>query len=259
MDVGLFSPRANVPVQAGPAGLGSWCVVTTSPVGVLLKPAGTTAYHVDGVHTWLNVDGTVAGWIAGSALGAVAALAPYVAALQAVAIRELAGVPGQALGVAVTSFDVALPGGADASGGFRFVVQGFSSGAGVADVRLRVNASTANLHRTGQYTLSDQSPPNNYFGDTSPDLGRYNFAAGAAGSGWMVDVDCPAARSGQQRMMRARFTGCFDAAADRYWPNWTEKSWILSAPDIASVGIETSVALDIAASSRFALWRYPTL
>src|SRR5512133_2293023 len=80
MEVGLFSPRANVPVQGGPANLDSWCVVGSDPSGVLVKAAGTVAVHVGGSSAWMNVDGTAAGWrplpgFTAAQLAALAALA----------------------------------------------------------------------------------------------------------------------------------------------------------------------------------------
>lgn len=57
-------PRANQLVAGGPARLESWCVVGSDPTGVLIRPAGTIAFHYDGVHAWQNWNGTAAGWIA---------------------------------------------------------------------------------------------------------------------------------------------------------------------------------------------------
>ncbi len=73
-----FHPRANVPVGGAPAGLVSWCVVSSSPVGTLVKPAGTIAYHVDGRQAWLNTTGLASGWIT---LASISAAAAEVAAL----------------------------------------------------------------------------------------------------------------------------------------------------------------------------------
>jgi len=63
MEALLASPRANVPVVAGPPALDSWCVVANDPTGNLVRPAGTIAYHVGGLLAWVNVDGTAAGWL----------------------------------------------------------------------------------------------------------------------------------------------------------------------------------------------------
>jgi hypothetical protein len=259
MEIDLFTPRSNVPVGGAPAGLDSWCVVTSDPSGLLRRPAGTIAYLASGDRAWINVTGLPTGWVDLLVIAAVSSsLSPYLAALVAVAQREMAGVPAAALGANVSSFDVALPGGCDASGGFHFVCMGESVGAAVSLVKLRVNGVAGSLRRTGQWTVNDQSAPNNYFGDALPDIGQYNTANPSAGCRWMVDVVCPAARSGGFRLMRCRFTGATDPTNDIWWPNWTEKTWRIGM-DIAQVGLETSVANDIGAGTRVALWRYPVL
>jgi hypothetical protein len=68
-DFGLFKPRNNTFVAGGPTGLTSWFVVSTDPSGVVVKPAGTLAFHRDGMQGWVNVDGTATGWIVLGALG----------------------------------------------------------------------------------------------------------------------------------------------------------------------------------------------
>jgi hypothetical protein len=51
-------------------GLGRVESVATSPVGVLVRPVGTIVALADGSTAWINVDGTISGWVSLSSLAA---------------------------------------------------------------------------------------------------------------------------------------------------------------------------------------------
>jgi len=228
--------------------------VDADPSGVLTRPAGSIVVSRAGTNAWFNWNGGT-GWVN---FANIAGLSTYMVGLMRLGAREQAGVLPQSIGANVSSFDLTLPGGCDANGGFHFVCMGESVVATVSLVKLRVNGVAGSLRRTGQWTLDDQSQPNNYFGDALPDIGQYNTANPSAGCRWMVDVVCPAAKSGGFRMMRCRFTAATDPTNDVWWPNWTEKTWRIGM-DITQVGLQTTVANDIGAGTRVAVWRYPAL
>lgn len=236
---GGFFPRVNVPVTGGPVGLVSWCSVAASPVGVLVRPAGTIAFHTNGVDAWFNVDGTANGWVPFSALASFGQ-----------------GIGPISLGAPASSFDLAIPGGCDANGGFRLLIWGQSVNANPSIVNLRVNSSTVNLARTGHYATPAGLPTP--LGIADSELGRYNSFNPIAGTVWFADIDCPVARSGVYRNLNYSF-GAFENPTTLAWVvSWFQRTW-LSVANITHVGVEVTVPNDMAATTRICLLRYPVL
>lgn len=233
MESDLFAPRSRVPVSGAPAGLDSWCVVTTDPTGFLIKPAGTIAYHIGGVLAWLNVDGTAAGWRTFAALGDVLE-------------RESWGAAGT-FGANVTSFDVTGLA-CDTRGGFHVRFRAATVAAGASIIFLRLNGSTANFAESGWYTTAGAPP--NLFGDVNAP--HANLAGAPAGAPLDAEVWIASAASGRHRFgwwrssvettpgVRQLMTALF---------TWQ------SLAEIASVGIESTAANDLAAASQYVVTR----
>lgn len=176
----LFNPRSDVPVGRAPSGLVSWCVVTSDPTGKVRKPAGTIAYHVNGTQSWFNGDGTAAGWVQASSLGAIA--------------RAYANGAAGVLGAAVLFFDLADLA-SDTRGGWRIVFDMVAASASPNVISTRVNGMPPG--RLHGYYQEGGAPP----AMVGPVLGgacfTHNAVNGIVGSRFRVAASCLAARSGR--------------------------------------------------------------
>jgi len=215
-------------------------VVTTSPVGVLRKPAGTVALHIAGVLAWVNVDGTELGWRPFSDLDAL---------LEREGRRQ-SGV----FGANVTGFDVTgLAADAAPGDGLVVVLQGTVVNAAACTLSARVNGGTANLHRTGWYGQDVISPT--LYGDAASPQLSINSVGGAAGSPWLCIFRVESARSGSARFVECIMAGLVDVPTPRY----QVASWIaafVSIAELQSFGVENTVVNNLAATSTYvARWQ----
>ncbi len=245
MEIGLFSPRANVPVSGGPAGLDSWCVVTSDPTGVLIKAAGTTAYHIDGVRFWLNLTGTAAGWIAAYLLTP----AQYTALLT-VATRELNGLSGT-FGINCTAFDTPTLD-CDTKGDCAVILRGQSATNSNGILSLRINGSTLSIDLSGHSGLSDAAPA--LFGAASSSLFAYNVAGALANCPFGIVLICRNSASGRFRQWDLSCYVSRNPTVGQITVLGAQVTFKSNA-ELDSVGVETTIANDLEFSSIYRVVR----
>jgi hypothetical protein len=177
-------------------------------------------------------------------------LQPYAAQLLAVGTRESYRQSGT-FGANVTSYDLSGLD-CDARGGFIAVFQGKSLYALSAILKLRINGSVLLLDRAGSYGASGVAP--SMFGDAGPVQSPYNHAYQAIGTEWSMVVSCDLPISGRNRVLHAKFGVQSDKSTNAVQISEYATVW-KSTDQITKVGLETTLAGDLAAASTFTIVR----
>lgn len=167
-------------------------------------------------------------------------------ALESQALKIANSIPTTAAGEAKTTWD--LTGLAcDTKGPFRAVFRGQTVSATSSLITLRINASTANIERSGHYGVTSGTPA--AFGGASVPNASVNSSGGElAGAKWCIQIEAHDVTSGAPRVLTVTTFGQNNPTTGvsevTVW-----KTTFKSTDEIVSIGIATNVSGDIAAVS----------